>query len=1284
MADLSKLELTDSTLVTIKDNSQANSDHRHYEKDIVPLVHKTYESTSYYATATNMDTSSWYFASIKPDSWYLPWKVRFKIHSYCPNYPANESITHAMVTGRSDGIAYANWNELQTTAHYYTVWYPLKEAGFDAGYGHAFGVSIYGANNYNKQAYYRTFEIDFIECENCTVTILDNPVLWENWSGTGTTYYGTRATGNASSRGLQETGDNDTVTHNRIQYFAGTTGNKGIWANSLFMEDANSGYQNVCTAADGTVTTSNRTTATTKKANTNGFKVLGTIWYSNTAYNANTQISGSSVVYSAYGLADARYSFNVTLSTTALVPYSQLYLVGTIHSDGLFYLDDTWWSQTPNDTSKIYVLVGAVYDSTASNVRFTLYEQNKWYKYDGTQLIEITNDAQTVNGHTVNADVPSTAVFTDEKVTQTATSDNKKYEVLFSGTNDNTTRTEGTRKSSDLLFNPNKKELSLGNSAVSIQKETNTSDLPCGRISLFNTISDPPFEIGVETISLIGATGNIFATSLNGATIGNNPVFTDTTYSLTQDATDEHILTLTPSSGTAQSVTVPDTMVTQTLTSTDANYPILFAKTTISTTTVDNTNTARRNNNMYVNPSTGNLQVTQLNGVTVGDNPVFTDAKVTQNPLADNVKPLLLANSVSGSATTGQVYKQVNFTVNGSANSLNLNAVSDAPAELNIQGNINIDAVNEFSMLYAPDTTATFFDVGTETINGVTVGNSPEFTDTQSDWNASSGKAQILNKPTLGTASAKDVPTSGNASTTQVVMGNDTRLSDSRTPTSHTHGNIANGGTISSTAVTPASTDYLLISDTSNSGKVERGIAIGTDTTKYLRNDGTWDAPSGGSVGQIYYCETDSTSTTTLFTVTISGITALTDGLILCVKNTVGASASGCTLNLNGLGAKPIWLSEANAACTTEWKNNSTYLFVYDATNERWVIQTGRDTDVTGNNIIARYSKVVSGGNNVKKYSLFAMLPDGTYSSFTTNSGTSAKTFDSTNRFDIRKIFVYGGSSDRSTGDKLSASGWKLQGYDIDMRYSFNGVTTKDNTSSLTAEQPVYLVFDPTTESSGCYKLKSPYYTQTPNATGAIYVLVGVMRDCYRLDFWFYNPAFTYDGTKLVPFSNATFAGLIDTYISNPAPCDVLMYDGSDWVNTNKVALKDTNLHTTVSLDGDTGTIISANTPSTGGFTVNDVVVAGFTTGSGNYFKFSLPFANSATSASIISIDQTSAGTKVMLPNSTLQTNFIDVSNSSITSVTKDWITFEFKFTSTQTANTPCTVVLVNLTFELF
>jgi len=61
----------------------------------------------------------------------------------------------------------------------------------------------------------------------------------------------------------------------------------------------------------------------------------------------------------------------------------------------------------------------------------------------------------------------------------------------------------------------------------------------------------------------------------------------------------------------------------------------------------------------------------------------------------------------------------------------------------------------------------------------------------------------------------------------------------------HTHGNILNGGTITSTVVAPTNNDTILIADTDASGKIERGITIGTGTTTYLRNDGTWGTPAG-------------------------------------------------------------------------------------------------------------------------------------------------------------------------------------------------------------------------------------------------------------------------------------------------------------------------------------------------------------------------------------------------------------------------------------------------------
>ena len=66
-------------------------------------------------------------------------------------------------------------------------------------------------------------------------------------------------------------------------------------------------------------------------------------------------------------------------------------------------------------------------------------------------------------------------------------------------------------------------------------------------------------------------------------------------------------------------------------------------------------------------------------------------------------------------------------------------------------------------------------------LSSLSAGESLVYDSVSGKWvNGSISYANLTNKPTLGTAAAKDVPSSGNASTTEVVMGDDTRLSDSR------------------------------------------------------------------------------------------------------------------------------------------------------------------------------------------------------------------------------------------------------------------------------------------------------------------------------------------------------------------------------------------------------------------------------------------------------------------------------------------------------------------------
>lgn len=76
---------------------------------------------------------------------------------------------------------------------------------------------------------------------------------------------------------------------------------------------------------------------------------------------------------------------------------------------------------------------------------------------NSTTPICIDSDGFPVScGFTVGKSVPSNAVFTDTKVTQTAdnSSTGTGFELLFSATADNTTRTETSRKSNKLTFQP--------------------------------------------------------------------------------------------------------------------------------------------------------------------------------------------------------------------------------------------------------------------------------------------------------------------------------------------------------------------------------------------------------------------------------------------------------------------------------------------------------------------------------------------------------------------------------------------------------------------------------------------------------------------------------------------------------------------------------------------------------------------------------------------------------------------------------------------------------------
>jgi hypothetical protein len=138
--------------------------------------------------------------------------------------------------------------------------------------------------------------------------------------------------------------------------------------------------------------------------------------------------------------------------------------------------------------------------------------------------------------------------------------------------------------------------------------------------------------------------------------------------------------------------------------------------------------------------------------------------------------------TAQGFATTSSVSSAISALVTGVSS-----VAGKTGAVTLVKGDVGLGNVDNTSDLAKPISTATQTALDGKQAAG-----------SYASASHTHNRSQITDFPTLGTSSAFDVAASGNASATQVVRGNDTRLTDARTPTAHTHSAAAiTSGTLS-------------------------------------------------------------------------------------------------------------------------------------------------------------------------------------------------------------------------------------------------------------------------------------------------------------------------------------------------------------------------------------------------------------------------------------------------------------------------------------------------------
>ena len=293
-------------------------------------------------------------------------------------------------------------------------------------------------------------------------------------------------------------------------------------------------------------------------------------------------------------------------------------------------------------------------------------------------------------------------------------------------------------------------------------------------------------------------------------------------------------------------------------------------------------------------------------------------------------------------------------------------------------------------------------------------------------------------------------------------------------------------------------------------------ISLANDTVSV-----TGIVPNAAMTSGIPFGKVDSTSTATEYTATVPGITELKDGVCVMLKNGVVTSAAGFTININGLGGKPVYSSLAAASQSSTIFNVAyTMLFVYDEDRVDggcWVVYYGYDsnTNTIGYQLRTNSSKLQM-DSVVYRYRLLFRSVDGqkfvpANNSSSTNA-TAARTTIQTPIDPFGGIYYYGTTAAVDAGSRPSATYLWTQ-YLVTLGYSFNRTGAA---LALTNHKPLYIKALPQASGGAVIDADTPYVQALPTTNdGYIYIYLGIVNAATTFELAAEHPVYFHDGTRI-------------------------------------------------------------------------------------------------------------------------------------------------------------------------